>query len=411
MNGDEHVYPVAKICLVVKGRTFWLTAGVVEGLSQPVVLGQDVLILPELVQSTKPVSMVATRSQGKAKEEANKSLLDMMPFSQVEISPLGHVKAQKSRRQRRREKLQGTVQRMGDRLPVPDVPREALWEIPSNISELQKADESLKETFRKVTEVDGEKTGVAAALTGEYYFIQEGLLYHQPEGGRSEQLVVPKGLREKVLTLGHDIPWAGHLGNVKTLERIAARFHWPGLYSEVQRYCKSCPTCQLTSSHKVRRSPLHPLPIIGVPFHRIAMDIVGPLERTPSGHRFILVICDYASRYPEAFPLRNITASAIAQALLQLISRVGIPNEILRPGNCIPFQNTQTSLRFTGDKGNKDHSLPPSNGRAGREVQQNFKEHAEKVCCSQRQRLGPVATVPPFCLQGGAAGIHRVLAL
>ena len=59
------------------------------------------------------------------------------------------------------------------------------------------------------------------------------------------------------------------------------------------------------------------------------MDIVGPLERTPSGHRFILVICDYASRYPEAFPLRNITASAIARALLQLISRVGIPNEIL----------------------------------------------------------------------------------
>ena len=59
------------------------------------------------------------------------------------------------------------------------------------------------------------------------------------------------------------------------------------------------------------------------------MDIVGPLERTRSGHRFILVICDYASRYPEAFPLRNITASAIARALLQLISRVGIPNEIL----------------------------------------------------------------------------------
>ncbi|CAL8395513.1 unnamed protein product [Boreogadus saida] len=55
----------------------------------------------------------------------------------VEIGPPWHVKAQKSRRQRRREKLQGTVQRMGDQLPVPNMPREALWEIPSNISELQ----------------------------------------------------------------------------------------------------------------------------------------------------------------------------------------------------------------------------------------------------------------------------------
>ena len=83
---------------------------------------------------------------------------------------------------------------MGDQLPVPDVPRDALWGIFSNISELQKADESLKETFRKVTEVDGEKTGVAAALTGEYYFIREGLLYHQPEG-----VAVSSWLSQRVL--------------------------------------------------------------------------------------------------------------------------------------------------------------------------------------------------------------------
>ena len=156
-----------------------------------------------------------------------------------------------------------------------------------------------------------------------------GLLYHQPEEGKVEQLVVPKSLRAKVLALGHDIPWAGHLGSMKTLERIAARFHWPGWYVDVQQYCRSCPTCQLASSHKVQPSPLMSLPIIGTPFHRIAVDIVGPLERTQSGHRFILVVCDYATRYPEAFPLRNVTASAIARTLLQLFSRVGLPEEVL----------------------------------------------------------------------------------
>lgn len=59
------------------------------------------------------------------------------------------------------------------------------------------------------------------------------------------------------------------------------------------------------------------------------MDIVGPLERSQSGCRFILVLCDYGTRYPEAFPLRRITARAIAQVLLQFISRVGIPQEIV----------------------------------------------------------------------------------
>lgn len=59
------------------------------------------------------------------------------------------------------------------------------------------------------------------------------------------------------------------------------------------------------------------------------MDVVGPLERSKAGHRYILVICDYATRYPEAFPLRNTKARQVANSLIQLFSRVGVPKEIL----------------------------------------------------------------------------------
>ena len=59
------------------------------------------------------------------------------------------------------------------------------------------------------------------------------------------------------------------------------------------------------------------------------MDVVGPLERSRTGHRYILVICDYATRYPEAFPLRNTKARQVANCLIQLFSRVGVPKEIL----------------------------------------------------------------------------------
>ncbi len=59
------------------------------------------------------------------------------------------------------------------------------------------------------------------------------------------------------------------------------------------------------------------------------MDIVGPLEKSSAGHRYILVVSDYATRYPEAFPLRSITTPKIIHALVQLFSRVGIPDEIL----------------------------------------------------------------------------------
>ena len=52
------------------------------------------------------------------------------------------------------------------------------------------------------------------------------------------------------------------------------------------------------------RAPLMPLPVIDEPFEYIAMDIVGPLPRSNSGNKYVLVVCDYATRYPEAVPLR-----------------------------------------------------------------------------------------------------------
>ena len=59
------------------------------------------------------------------------------------------------------------------------------------------------------------------------------------------------------------------------------------------------------------------------------MDIVGPLPRSRSGMRYILVICDYATHYPEAIPLKSFDADHVAEALLTFFSRVGIPSEIL----------------------------------------------------------------------------------
>ena len=59
------------------------------------------------------------------------------------------------------------------------------------------------------------------------------------------------------------------------------------------------------------------------------MDLIGPFDQSTQGYRFVLVLVDYATRYPEAVPLCNISAKSVAQALFQVISCVGIPKEIL----------------------------------------------------------------------------------
>ena len=77
------------------------------------------------------------------------------------------------------------------------------------------------------------------------------------------------------------------------------------------------------------RAPLIPLPIIATLFSRIAMDLVGPLPRSSGGFQYILAVLDYATRYPEAIPLRTMATKGIARELVLMFTRVGIPEEIL----------------------------------------------------------------------------------
>ena len=62
----------------------------------------------------------------------------------------------------------------------------------------------------------------------------------------------------------------------------------------------------------------------------VAVDIVGPIAPpSETGHRYILTLVDYATRYPEAVPLKKITTEAVAEALLDIYNRVGTPEEVL----------------------------------------------------------------------------------
>ena len=87
--------------------------------------------------------------------------------------------------------------------------------------------------------------------------------------------------------------------------------------------------CQKATHQRVSRAPMVPLPVVEEPFQCVAMDIVGPLPRSCSGNRYVLVVCDYATRYPEVVALRNIDAESVAEELVKLFARVGIPREIL----------------------------------------------------------------------------------
>ena len=97
----------------------------------------------------------------------------------------------------------------------------------------------------------------------------------------------------------------------------------------VNQLCASCPVCQKAFPASTTKAPLHPLPIIKEPLGRIAMDIVGPLKRSKKGNKYILVLMGYATKWPEAFPLRNILTETIVESLVEVTTRLGVPSELL----------------------------------------------------------------------------------
>ena len=169
---------------------------------------------------------------------------------------------------------------------------------------------------------------------GETKFVRKkGLLYRQFTKGNKVtlQLVIPVGFREKVLRLAHETLLTEHLGIKKTLDRVVSEFFWPGVCGDVARFCKSCDICQRTiQKGRVTKVPLGKMPLIDTPFKRVAVDIVGPIEpRSDKKSRYFLTMIDYATRYPEAVALPSIETERVAEALIAMFSRVGIPSEML----------------------------------------------------------------------------------
>ena len=142
-------------------------------------------------------------------------------------------------------------------------------------------------------------------------------------------MVVPGFFRPQVLSLAHCQVGGGHGGRSQTEEYLLSKFYWPGVYADIRKYCASCRKCQLVNPSVDPKVPLRPLPVIGVPFTRVGMDLVGPLVASAKGHQYILVLVDYATRYPEAIPLSSMTTPVVAQAMVEFFSRVGFPKELL----------------------------------------------------------------------------------
>ena len=138
------------------------------------------------------------------------------------------------------------------------------------------------------------------------------------------------------------------------------------------------------SKGTVSKAPLGKLPLVETLFSVICVDIVGPVSRPSEGYRYILTTIDMCTRFPEAVPLKDISTSTVAEALLNMFSRVGLPHRI----------HSDRGSQFTSEMMREVYRLldiRQSTMQWGMELLRiNYKEFAEEGLCRKTQGLASI---------------------
>lgn len=156
-------------------------------------------------------------------------------------------------------------------------------------------------------------------IVGVFNSLTDDILYYRWISiviAESLLLAAPRNIISKIFHELHATSTAGHLGRERTLKSIKRRVFWPRRSSDVKRWCKQCdiyPRAQRGPG--LGRSP-HQQSVTGAPLDRVGIDNDGPLPVTNDGNEYLIVLCDYFTKWTEAYPVPNHTALTVSDKVV-----------------------------------------------------------------------------------------------
>ena len=226
--------------------------------------------------------------------------------------------------------------------------------------------------------------------------------------------VLPESLQKEALQRNHDAPSAGHQRMEKTLQRLKQEAFWVHMAREVNEYCNKCVVCQQAKLPNPSPAPITNIPI-GRPWKMIAVDVLE-VPRSVHNNIYLLVIQDYFTKWVEAIPLPDQTASRITTEIVRLFAVYGIP-DILHSDQGTNFESTifqQTLEAFGINKRRTTAYHPQCDGmveRMNRSLLQLLRAYVEKdyewerylplVLYAYRTAVHTSTGVSPFALMFG----------
>ncbi|GBO33509.1 hypothetical protein AVEN_248895-1 [Araneus ventricosus] len=104
---------------------------------------------------------------------------------------------------------------------------------------------------------------------------------------------------------------------MKTLSKTRERFYWDKLRADVEKWCRECHACGTRKGPKTRTKGRLQRYNVGVPFERMVWDILGTFPVTTKGNRYVLLLMDCFTKWPEAIPITDQEASTVSEELVR----------------------------------------------------------------------------------------------
>ena len=158
--------------------------------------------------------------------------------------------------------------------------------------------------------------------------LKDDLLYFQRYDCRL-LLVIPSSLIAELLSMYHSHPMSVHMSRDRMFALLRNQYYWKGMFGDISKWIDSCSTCSGIKTNRPNHGLLQPI-VTKSPFEIVGADVMGPLTTSLDGYKYLLNFIDLYTSWPNAIPLKTLTAEELTLAFQRIIiARHACPRKLL----------------------------------------------------------------------------------